>query len=251
MPYHLIAILPAGKKRTIVNKSEDEALSYVISFVVGGTITENWGTKPQTYQALELRIYQTKVNWNRKSGTSLEEFTKYNKNCFAKFKAKADKILGHNKYRVFIIMPIQGKKLGSQSEQRIYKEYDERYNSLKDLLDSYDCVAIRIDKEYPMEQIVSRIKEEIKKSIFVIADLTDERPSCYFEAGYAEGFKIPVIYVASEESAVSPGQKTKIHFDIHMNINFFCNLDELKEKVNSTIDKNKEFLFNKGNEILI
>jgi hypothetical protein len=42
-------------------------------------------------------------------------------------------------------MPIQGKKLGSQNEQRIYKEYDDRYNALNDALSIYDCIAIRID----------------------------------------------------------------------------------------------------------
>jgi nucleoside 2-deoxyribosyltransferase len=148
-------------------------------------------------------------------------------------------------------MPIQGKKTGSQNEQRIYKEYDQRYEVLRTTLLKYDCVAIRIDKEHPIEQLVARIKEEIKKSSFIIADITDERPSCYFEAGFAEGLKIPVIYVASEESVIKPGEKTKIHFDIHMNVNLFTNIDELIEKVDSTIQKNKEKLFKNENEILI
>jgi len=251
MQYHLIATLSAGKKKSITNKSEDEVLSYVISYVINGTITDKWGGKDQTYQVLELRIYQTKDSWSRKKSGSLDNFIKNNKNCFQKFKNKAEKILGKNTTRVFIVMPIQGKKTGSQNEQRIYKEYDQRYEALRETLLKYDCVAIRIDKEHPIEQLVARIKEEIKKSSFIIADITDERPSCYFEAGFAEGLKIPVIYVASEESVIKPGEKTKIHFDIHMNVNLFTNIDELIEKVDSTIQKNKEKLFKKENDILI
>ena len=113
----------------------------------------------------------------------------------------------------------------------------------------YDSVAIRIDKEHPLEDLVGRIKEEIRKSKFVIADLTDERPSCYFEAGYAEALGKKVIYVASKESVIQPGTKTKIHFDIHMNIQMFVNTDELRDKVKAAIQKNKEILFAKPTEI--
>lgn len=107
----------------------------------------------------------------------------------------------------------------------------------------YSCVAIRIDKEHPIDQLVAAIKKEIDNSSFLIADLTDERPSCYFEAGYAEGIGRPVIYTASEDSVVNPKVKTKIHFDIHMNVNFFSNIEELSQKIRDTIDKNRARLF--------
>lgn len=242
MLYHILAILPAGKQKTITNITEDEILQHVISFISSGTITDKWGEKNPTYQVYEMRIYSSMDKWNRKSGVRFEEFIKNKKDFFNKFKERAEKLLEPNKPRVFIIMPIQGKKSGSQNEQRIYKEYYERYYVLRELLLQFDCIAIRIDKEYPIEQLVARIKDEIKKSIFVIADLTDERPSCYYEAGYAEGLKIPIIYIASEESVLFPEQKTKIHFDIHMNINFFTNHDDLKELINATILKNRDKL---------
>jgi len=49
----------------------------------------------------------------------------------------------------------------------------------------------------------------------------------------------PVIYVASKQSVVHPGQDTRIHFDIHKNINFFSNHEELKDKVKTAFEKNK------------
>jgi nucleoside 2-deoxyribosyltransferase len=140
-------------------------------------------------------------------------------------------------------MPIQGEKHGSQEQQRIYREYDERFEALENVVAKFKGVAIRIDKEHPLEDLVGRIKKEIRAAQFIIADLTDERPSCYFEAGFAEALPRPVIYVASKQSVIKPGSETKVHFDIHMNVHFFTNQKELKDKVSDAIEKNKSHLF--------
>lgn len=140
-------------------------------------------------------------------------------------------------------MPIQGEKHGTQEEQRIYREYDERFETIEAVVAKFGGVAIRIDKEHPLEDLVGRIKKEIRNAVFVIADLTDERPSCYFESGYAEGLPRPVIYVASKQSVIKPGVDTKIHFDIHMNVNYFTNKGELNEKLTDAIEKNQDKLF--------
>ena len=100
-------------------------------------------------------------------------------------------------------------------------------------------MAIRIDKEHPLEDIVGTIKSEIRRAQFLVADLTDERPSCYFEAGYGEARGKPVVYVASKESIIKPGTKTHIHFDIHMNVHFFTNHRELKDNLRDAIEKNR------------
>jgi hypothetical protein len=49
----------------------------------------------------------------------------------------------------------------------------------------------------------------------------------------------PVIYVASKQGVVAPGIETKIHFDIHKNINFFTNHQELEDKIRITFNKNR------------
>ncbi len=140
-------------------------------------------------------------------------------------------------------MPIQGEEHGSQEDQRVYREYDERFFAIESVIAKAGCVAIRIDKEHPLEDVVGRIKTEIRSSTFLVADLTDERQSCYFEAGFAEALPRPVIYVASKDSVLKPGTKTKIHFDIHMNVHYFSNHKELKTKLRDAINKNKERLF--------
>ena len=249
MFYHTIAVLPGDRKKSIVNKTETQVLTdIIIPYVSIGIISAKWGDKTQSYQVLELRIYKTTEPWNKVAGQKLEAFLSKKPNLFQKFRQRAEKALGKAALRVFVIMPIQGEKYGSQDEQRIFKEYDERFKAIEQVMANYPCVAIRIYKEHPLEDLVARIKNEIDRAQFVIADLTDERPSCYYEAGYAEAKRKPTIYVASKESVITPGKPTKIHFDVHMNVYFFTNHNELMEKVIAAIEKNKERLFKKEKE---
>lgn len=244
MYHHAIAVLPGARQKSIVNKTEEQIFAdIVLPFVSSGFIEAKWGKKAQSYQVLELRIYKTKDAWFKKAGITLETFLGKSRNIFTKFEGRAQKALGKTVHRVFVIMPIQGEKFGTQDEQRIYREYDERFEVLERVLGEYDCVSIRIDKEHPLEDLVNRIKEEISKAKFIVADLTDERPSCYFETGFAEALRRPVIYLASKESVVQPGKGTKIHFDVHMNVNYFTNHKELEEKLRASVEKNKERLF--------
>ncbi len=246
MPFHAIAILSGDRQKTIPNRTEEQLLSEVVlPFVANGIITAQWGEKRQSYQVLELRIFQTLAPWDKKEGP-IGDLIKKKRNQFSRFETRAQQLLGKNKPRVFVVMPIQGEKHGSQEEQRIYKEYDERFEKIETVVAKFGGIGIRIDKEHPLEDLVGRIKKEIRDAAFVIADLTDERPSCYFEAGFAEGLPRRVIFVASKQSVVKPGTNTKIHFDVHLNVNFFTNHDELKEKLTAAIEKNKADLFPSG-----
>ena len=218
-------------------------LSEVVQpFVSKGVITAKWGKTTQSYQVLEIRIYETSLAWDKRTGP-LSEFIRGKRNQFSRFEAKAKKLLGKDAPRVFVIMPIQGEKHGNQEDQRVYREYDERFVAIESVIAKVGGVAIRIDKEHPLEDLVGRIKKEIRDLAFVVADLTDERQSCYFEAGFAEALPRPIIYVASKQSVLKPGAPTKIHFDIHMNVQYFTNHKELRAKLSEAIDKNKERLF--------
>ena len=243
MYFHAIASLPGGRRKSIVNKSEDQMLTeFVLPYVQTGVIRAKWGANTQSYQVLELRIFATEKAWDKKSGAQLDTFIGKAKNRFSIFERRAQKVLGTKVHRVFIVMPIQGEKFGSQDEQRIWKEFDTRFEAIESLLGKFGAVAIRIDKEHTLDELVRRIKDEIEKSTFVIADLTDERPSCYFEAGYAEALRKPIVFIASKESVVNPKTKTHVHFDIHRNVQFFVNHTELKERLKAAIEKNRDRL---------
>jgi hypothetical protein len=243
LPYHAIAILSGNRQKTLPNRTESELLSEtVIPFVASGVITAKWGEKIQSYQVLELRIYETMESWDKRDGPLIDQI-KNKKNLYNRFAKRADKLLSTNKPKIFVITPIQGEQHGDQEQQRVFREYDERFRAMEGVIARAGGVAIRIDKEHALEDLVGRIKKEIRGAQFLVADLTDERPSCYFEAGYAEALGKPVIYMASKQSVSKPGVKTNIHFDIHMNMNYFSNHSELKEKLASTIKKNHKSLF--------
>lgn len=246
MPYyHAIAVLSGGRQKTLPNRSEEQVLSQVvIPFVASGVITAKWGANTQTYQVLEVRIFETAAAWDKRVGPLLDHIGR-KRNLWARFQNKAQQLLAKNKPRVFVVMPIQGNKHGNQEDQRINKEFDDRFEAIEHVIAGFDGVAIRIDREHPLEDLVSRIKKEIRGAVFVIADMTDERQSCYFEAGFAEALAKPVIYIASQQSVMRPGINTKIHFDVHMSVQFFTNHIELREKLTESIEKNKVKLFPK------
>jgi hypothetical protein len=59
--------------------------------------------------------------------------------------------------------------------------------------------------------IDDRLRVEIRRARFLIADLTHQNAGAYWEAGFAEGLGRPVIYTC--EKSVFDDEKTKPHFD--------------------------------------
>src|SRR5262249_15556703 len=55
------------------------------------------------------------------------------------------------------------------------------------------------------------IEDEIRRCRFLIADLSDDNPGAYWEAGFAEGLGKLVIYIC--RSSRSNGEEKKTHFD--------------------------------------
>jgi hypothetical protein len=240
--YHVVAVLPGGAPKSVINKSEAEVMTgFIVPFLETNTITTKWGNKTLRRQALELRVYKTQKPYDKRQGVALDAFVKGRNNIYNNLAKKAKSQLGPTT-RVFVVMPIQGDAYGDQDEQRILKEYDERFDAIQKVLGDLDCYAIRVDKEAPLEGLVERIKSEIRRANFIVADLTDERCSCYFEVGYAEGLGVPIVYTASKQSVMRPGSKTRIHFDVHQNVQFFSNHKELKDKLRMAYRKNKEKL---------
>ena len=68
--------------------------------------------------------------------------------------------------------------------------------------------AMRIDKHEHSNRIDDEIIAQICRSRFLVADFTGQRGGVYFEAGYAWGFSLPVIWTCRDDYF------DQLHFDI-------------------------------------
>ncbi len=112
----------------------------------------------------------------------------------------------------FIMMPLDSKN----------PELDDVYEVYKDCFSRFSIKAIR-SKDIEHEDIITKkIIEEIKTSEFLVGDLTNERPSVYYEIGYAHSLGRRVILYRKKN--------TLVHFDLAAhNCPEYENMKKLKE----------------------
>jgi nucleoside 2-deoxyribosyltransferase len=93
----------------------------------------------------------------------------------------------------------------------IMKFGDPRLDSMyhlviKPLAEEFGLSALRIDEVKDSGMVTDQILKHIEKSAIILADLTGERPNCYYETGYAHALGRDLILTIQRESA--------IHFDL-------------------------------------
>lgn len=90
---------------------------------------------------------------------------------------------------------------------------------------------VRVDLQEHNEKICDVIISEIRKSSFLVADFTGNRGGVYFEAGFAKGLGIPVIFTCQ-----SGKWEKKLHFDTRQyNHIIWENTEDLKFKLQNRI----------------
>lgn len=96
------------------------------------------------------------------------------------------------------------KRQNSQSEKAFIAMWF--HSDLKQVYDEQIAVAVadagyrpvRVDLEEFNDDVVARILAEIREARFVIADFTGNRNGVYFEAGFALGLSLPVIWLCRD-----------------------------------------------------
>lgn len=103
-------------------------------------------------------------------------------------------------------------------------------NAIEPAITSAGYKPLRVDREEHVGKIDDFIITNIRRARFVAADLTGQRQSVYFEAGFALGLNLPVFYTCREDDIKS------IHFDIRQfNCIAWHNCTELKERLTNRI----------------
>jgi nucleoside 2-deoxyribosyltransferase len=103
---------------------------------------------------------------------------------------------------------------------------DVYLEAIKPALEETGYNPIRIDFEHHNERVDDRIIAEIRTSGLVVADFTQHRGGVYFEAGYALGLGIPLIWTCRKN------QISKAHFDTRQfNHIVWESKEELKQKL--------------------
>jgi len=111
----------------------------------------------------------------------------------------------------------------------ISEESEDTLNAIKETCSTYGVAAVRVDEIEHQDRISLKIIEKIKRSEFLIADLTKERPNVYYEIGYAHAIGKRPIFIRKEG--------TKIHFDIRdFKVITYGNHTELKKELSSIME---------------
>ncbi len=113
----------------------------------------------------------------------------------------------------------------------------ETYNDcIKPAIEKAGFFPYRIDQDRHIENINNRIISKIRESRFLIAEFSGHKHGVYFEAGYALGFGIPVIWTCEKSNF------GKVHFDTKpFNHIVWSNKEQLKEEL---------YWFIKGNIVI-
>lgn len=98
--------------------------------------------------------------------------------------------------------------------------------ALKIAIEEAGYKAYRIDVEPHIDRIDAKIITEINNSRFLVADVTEQKRGVYFEAGYALGLGLPVIWCVRKDDLEN------IHFDTRQyNHIIWESEDQLREQL--------------------
>ncbi len=97
----------------------------------------------------------------------------------------------------FVIMSFSGNP--------ILESYFEE--AIKPVVEEFKLECVRVDQEEFTGKITDQIKQN---SVIIIIDLTEDRPNCYFEAGYAVARSKSIIFQRLD----APKYEPVFHFDV-------------------------------------
>lgn len=154
---------------------------------------------------------------------------------------KSSTVLSKQAFVAMWFNPDENVKACKYNMQKVYTQAIEP--AISQSKDKY--TAMKIDCKEHCNDINDEMIAEIRKSKFLIADLTGYRGGVYFEAGFAYGLGIPVIYTCNRNwlNTLKDNNgniiREGVHFDLsHRNMILwdYDNLDEFKNALRKRIE---------------
>jgi len=112
-----------------------------------------------------------------------------------------------------------------------HPDMEEFYtNGIGPAVEACGLRSFRVDLKEHNNKICDEIIAEIRRSRILVADFTGDRGGVYYEAGFASGLGIPVIWTVRKDFL------TKVHFDTRQyNHIVYETADELRSKLENRI----------------
>lgn len=115
----------------------------------------------------------------------------------------------------------------SLSKNPVLQDFYEK--TIKPTVEKTGYRCERVDEQEFNGSIRDRILENIRKAAFIVADVTEARPNCYYELGVAHALGKEVIHLANS--------KDYVHFDVtDFNFIIYSRHEELAQKLRRRIN---------------
>lgn len=70
------------------------------------------------------------------------------------------------------------------------KSLDQNFDAIDRACREFGLNTVRVDKEMSSESIIDRIQQHLLETTYVIADITEARPNCYYEIGFFDALLV-------------------------------------------------------------